>query len=81
VLNIDNTTLATYQQQLKMLRQVIRLLLGNLNEFDINMVVHPDDLSLMDKHTLLKLHEYLTNFDETNMYELVTGKLSFFDFK
>lgn len=45
------------------------------------MVVHPDDLSLMDKHTLLKLHEYLTNFDETNMYELVTGKLSFFDFK
>lgn len=63
-LTIDNHQLQEIQKELKMIRQILRLILGHLHDYDVNTQFNPDELSLMDKLVLLKTHEYVNSVGE-----------------
>ena len=70
ILTLDNTTLQNLQKTLKIIRNQVRLMFGMLHDFDINTKIDPDKLSLMDKLTLLKLHEWITDTNKNNYYAI-----------
>jgi isoleucyl-tRNA synthetase len=55
------------QKELKVIRQIIRAILGHLQNYNTDTTVDVDELSMMDNLMLLKTHEYVTNV--TKAYE------------
>ncbi|CAI2363933.1 unnamed protein product [Moneuplotes crassus] len=57
VLTLNNQSIAQSQRMLKYIRYIFKNILGKLDEFDPSEEVDVEELSILDKYTMLKLHE------------------------